>query len=135
MHPLAAEKFLCCVQYIRNVTDGIVDGVRQLQDLGVDSVLVNLLPPLGCDPWNTRQNNYTKCAKDSLTGVHNKHLTDKLGDDDSVLLLDLDTVFKSIIVPKTSKGLASCLFLGVRYIYYLVLHLLKPTVRSRLHAS
>ncbi|RCV13623.1 hypothetical protein SETIT_2G360600v2 [Setaria italica] len=90
-------------KYIRNVTDGIIDGVRQLEDLGVDSVLVNLLPPLGCDPWNSRSNNYTKCAKDSITGVHNKHLTDKLGDDDSVLLLDLDTVFKSIIVPKTKK--------------------------------
>lgn len=92
------------------MTDGIIDGVRQLEDLGVDSVLVNLLPPLGCDPWNSRSNNYTKCAKDSITGVHNKHLTDKLGDDDSVLLLDLDTVFKSIIVPKTSKACVDMLF-------------------------
>lgn len=41
-------------QYISNVTDGIVDGVRKLEDLGVGAVLVNLLPPLGCAPLNTR---------------------------------------------------------------------------------
>ena len=44
--------FRCCsivafAQYISNVTDGIVDGVRKLEDLGVGAVLVNLLPPLG----------------------------------------------------------------------------------------
>jgi len=44
-------------QYISNVTDGIVDGVRKLEDLGVGAVLVNLLPPLGCAPLNTRADN------------------------------------------------------------------------------
>jgi hypothetical protein len=67
-------------QYISNVTDGIVDGVRKLQDLGVGIVLVNLLPPLGCAPLNTRADNYARCEKDKITGVHNKHLTQKLRD-------------------------------------------------------
>ncbi|PAN14546.1 hypothetical protein PAHAL_2G418600 [Panicum hallii] len=66
--------------YISNVTDGIVDGVRKLQDLGVGIVLVNLLPPLGCAPLNTRADNYARCEKDKITGVHNKHLTQKLRD-------------------------------------------------------
>ncbi|OEL35739.1 GDSL esterase/lipase [Dichanthelium oligosanthes] len=89
--------------YIKNVTDGIVDGVRQLQDLGVANVLVNLMPPLGCTPWNTRADNYTKCEKDEITGEHNKRLMHKLGDDDSVLLLDLHAVFKSIVTTKTER--------------------------------
>ena len=91
------------MQYILNVTDGIVDGVRQLQDLGVNDVLVNLLPPIGCTPWNTRAYNYTQCARDTITGAHNNNLKHKLGDDESVLLLDLDTVFKGIVTPKTGK--------------------------------
>jgi len=81
--------FCCCSimafsQYISNVTDGIVDGVRKLEDLGVGAVLVNLLPPLGCAPLNTRADNYTRCEKDKITGVHNKNLMHKLRDDDSV---------------------------------------------------
>ncbi|XP_039796595.1 uncharacterized protein LOC120661738 isoform X2 [Panicum virgatum] len=69
--------------YISNVTDGIVGGVRKLEDLGVGAVLVNLLPPLGCAPLNTRADNYTRCEKDKITGVHNKNLMHKLRDDDS----------------------------------------------------
>ena len=95
-------------QYISNVTDGIVDGVRKLEDLGVGAVLVNLLPPLGCAPLNTRADNYTRCEKDKITGVHNKNLMHKLRDDDSVLLLDLDTVFKGIVTPKTGKKKKTC---------------------------
>jgi len=100
--------FRCCsivafAQYISNVTDGIVDGVRKLQDLGVGAVLVNLLPPLGCAPLNTRADNYARCEKDKITGAHNKRLTHKLRDDDSVLLLDLNAVFKGIVTPKTGK--------------------------------
>ncbi|CAL5062064.1 unnamed protein product [Urochloa decumbens] len=89
--------------FIRNVTDGILEGVRQLQDLGVDSLLVNLLPPVGCEPWNTRHNNYTKCAKDSITKAHNQYLSRELDTDDSILVLDLDTAFRSIVTPKTEK--------------------------------
>ena len=96
------------MQYILNVTDGIVDGVRQLQDLGVNDVLVNLLPPIGCTPWNTRAYNYTQCARDTITGAHNNNLKHKLGDDESVLLLDLDTVFKGIVTPKTGKKKKPC---------------------------
>ncbi|KAG2637839.1 hypothetical protein PVAP13_2NG548000 [Panicum virgatum] len=70
--------------YISNVTDGIVGGVRKLEDLGVGAVLVNLLPPLGCAPLNTRADNYTRCEKDKITGVHNKNLMHKLRDDDSL---------------------------------------------------
>ena len=91
------------LQYILNVTDGIVDGVRQLQDLGVNDLLVNLLPPLGCAPLNTRADNYARCEKDKITGVHNKNLMHKLRDDDSVLLLDLNAVFKGIVTPKIGK--------------------------------
>ncbi|CAN6219313.1 unnamed protein product [Urochloa humidicola] len=90
-------------RYIRNVTDGIIDGVRQLEDLGVDSVLVNLMPPVGCDPWNTRRNNYTECVKDSITKLHNQYLSRELNSDDAVLLLDLDTIFRKIVTPKTEK--------------------------------
>ncbi|KAF8664554.1 hypothetical protein HU200_054736 [Digitaria exilis] len=90
---------------IRNVTDAIVDGVRQLEDLGVDSVLVDLMPPIGCNPWNTRMYNYTKCddEKNRITSAHNKHLKEKLDDDDSVLLLDLEKVFNKIVIPKTER--------------------------------
>ncbi|CAN6205830.1 unnamed protein product [Urochloa humidicola] len=90
-------------RFIRNVTDGIIDGVRQLEKLGVDSLLLNLLPPLGCDPWNTKVNNYTKCEKDSITKAHNQYLSRELDPDDSVLLLDLATIFRSIVTPKTEK--------------------------------
>ncbi|KAF8664536.1 hypothetical protein HU200_054717 [Digitaria exilis] len=89
--------------YITNITDGIVDGVRQIQDLGVDLVLVNLLPPLGCRPLNTRENNYTKCVKDRITHIHNNNLMRDLDDDDSVVLLDLNRVFTSIVTTKTEK--------------------------------
>ncbi|CAN6205808.1 unnamed protein product [Urochloa humidicola] len=92
------------LEHITNVTDGIVDGVKQLLDLGVDSVLVNLLPPLGCQPLQTRANKYTKCVKDRITHVHNNKLKEKLKDDDeSVFLLDLNAVFKSIVTHKTEK--------------------------------
>lgn len=93
------------LQYITNITDGIVDGVRQIQDLGVDLVLVNMLPPLGCRPLNTRENNYTKCVKDRITHIHNNNLMRDLDDDDSVVLLDLNRVFTSIVTTKTGKNL------------------------------
>ncbi|CAN6199504.1 unnamed protein product [Urochloa humidicola] len=89
--------------HITNVTDAIVDNVRQLLDLGVDSVLVNLLPPLGCQPLKTRANKYTKCAKDRITSIHNNNLMRKLNDDFSVFLLDLNAVFKNIVTHKNDK--------------------------------
>ncbi|GJN35083.1 hypothetical protein PR202_gb23816 [Eleusine coracana subsp. coracana] len=80
-----------------DVTDQIVYSVRRLQDLGVSKVLVNSVPPIGCQPWqsvssssssqfghkfapccaNTDPNGY--CGQDSYRGGHAYTLCFNLG--------------------------------------------------------
>ncbi|KAL6653450.1 hypothetical protein ACP70R_009028 [Stipagrostis hirtigluma subsp. patula] len=91
------------------VTDAIVDGVRQLREMGVEKVLVNSLPPFGCAPWQTYVNNYTHCDSvgNTVSSIHNANLKQKLGDDaESVLLLDLDTLFTNLVEPKDGSTLS-----------------------------
>ncbi|XP_062190027.1 GDSL esterase/lipase At5g03610-like [Phragmites australis] len=91
------------VDFIASVTDEIAHGVKRIQELGVSKVLVNMLHPMGCTPWYSRSNNYTKCLSEPVAEIHNKYLKHKLRSVESVLLLDLNTIFKDIIVPKTEK--------------------------------
>jgi phospholipase/lecithinase/hemolysin len=87
------------------VTDSIADGVSDLLDLGVTKVLVNLMQPMGCSPRYTRTTtNYTECINDDITEAHNRMIQDKLGSEDSVLLLDLHKAFIQTIHPKTGTG-------------------------------
>ncbi|KAL6642139.1 hypothetical protein ACP70R_020320 [Stipagrostis hirtigluma subsp. patula] len=90
------------------VTDAIVDGVRRLQKLGVPKVLVNAMPPIGCSPYRTFPNNRSSCeiSSNADATVHNALLKQKLGDEDDVLLLDLNTLFTDIIDPKPGSALS-----------------------------
>ncbi|TVU38320.1 hypothetical protein EJB05_11683, partial [Eragrostis curvula] len=84
-----------------NVTDKIAEGVHRLLDLGVEKVLVNLLPPLGCRPWFTRADNYTggcDAGVQTISVTHNTDLKWKLPSSmDDVLLLDMHDTFSKII--------------------------------------
>ncbi|GJN26320.1 hypothetical protein PR202_gb14243 [Eleusine coracana subsp. coracana] len=76
------------------------DTDSSLQDLGVSKVLVNTVPPLGCTPWTTsRFSSYDYCDQrtNRISDVHNKYLTDKLGNKDGVLLLDVNTIVTSLL--------------------------------------
>ncbi|KAL6657745.1 hypothetical protein ACP70R_005525 [Stipagrostis hirtigluma subsp. patula] len=90
------------VSLTRDVTDWIVDGVTRLRKLGVKKVMVNTLPPLGCKPGWTRQNNYTACVspENVVPLYHNMYLRQKLSnlsESGDVLLLDLHKIFTEII--------------------------------------
>lgn len=80
------------------VTDEIAAAVKRLQDLGVAKVLVNLMPPLGCNPWQSVASNYSSCEghSNALASMHNEALREKLGASQDVLLLDLYSVFSSL---------------------------------------
>ncbi|KAL6839343.1 hypothetical protein ACP4OV_030840 [Aristida adscensionis] len=84
-----------------NVTNAIGDSVRRLQELGVPKILVNSLAPIGCAPFHTRANNYTRCiadgVADEITKLHNTLLKHNLGDEDGVLLLDINTFFRHLV--------------------------------------
>ncbi|KAL6906293.1 hypothetical protein ACP4OV_003894 [Aristida adscensionis] len=87
---------------VDRVTDAIADGVRRLQDMGVEKVVVNAMPPLGCTPWQTFRSNYTRCARagNRASDAHNDKLRQKLGDDRKhVLFLDINTVFTNLVDP------------------------------------
>lgn len=94
MHP--------CMQldaYIDRVTDGIVQGVKRLQAMGVSKVLVNSMPPLGCSPWRARHSDgYAQCEGNgnTLATTHNTLLSQKLDGLQDVLVLDLYNAFNSI---------------------------------------
>ncbi|KAF8706971.1 hypothetical protein HU200_030496 [Digitaria exilis] len=84
------------------VTDELVAGVRRLRDLGVSKVLVNLLPALGCMPWQSVGSNYATCDShaNALASMHNAALRRRLHDSyDDVLLLDLYTIFSNSVNP------------------------------------
>jgi hypothetical protein len=84
------------------VTDSIVDGVSDLLDLSVTKVLVNLMQPMVCSPWYTRTTtNYTECIKDDIMEACNHMIQDKLGSENSILLLDMHNAFIQTIHPKT----------------------------------
>jgi len=93
--------------YIRDVTDGIVDAVKRLQDLGVSKVLVNSLPPLGCTPWRSRLSSYARCdsSGNNIANTHNMLLAQKLSGFEDVLLLDLYSTFDS--VARSKSGICS----------------------------
>ncbi|KAL6856022.1 hypothetical protein ACP4OV_018824 [Aristida adscensionis] len=93
----------------QDVTDRIAGGVAQLQALGVSKVLVNLLPPLGCRPWDSRRNGYSYCdsALNLNTMYHNMYMRHKLGDSKGVLLLDMKAVFTDLVeFPHNGRSLA-----------------------------
>ncbi|KAF8706351.1 hypothetical protein HU200_030613 [Digitaria exilis] len=84
------------------VTDELVAAVRRLRDLGVTKVLVNLLPALGCMPWQSVASNYATCDSHSnaLASMHNAALRRRLHDSyDDVLLLDLYSIFSNSVQP------------------------------------
>ena len=86
------------------VADEIAAAVRQLQDLGVSKVLVNLLPALGCMPWLSVGTNYRNCDShgNTLASMHNSALRNKLeSSSQDVLLLDLYTIFSNSVQPST----------------------------------
>lgn len=78
-----------------HVTDEITFAVNRLRNLGVGKVLVNLLPPLGCIPWQSVANDYSSCEGqgNTLSSLHNKALRRKMERLNDVLVLDLYTVF------------------------------------------
>jgi len=79
-------------------TDEIAAAVKRLQDLGVGKVMVNLVPPMGCNPWQSVANNYSSCADhgNALASMHNSALREKLDRSKDVLLLDLFSIFNSL---------------------------------------
>ena len=84
------------------VADEIAAAVRQLQDLGVSKVLVNLLPALGCMPWLSVGTNYRNCDShgNTLASMHNSALRNKLeSSSQDVLLLDLYSIFSNRAQP------------------------------------
>jgi len=93
---------IMCMQldaYIDDVTDGIVEGVKRLQEIGVSKVLVNSMPPLGCSPWRARQSvGYAQCdgAGNTLATTHNRLLRRKLDGLEDVHVLDLYNAFNSL---------------------------------------
>ncbi|KAL6606629.1 hypothetical protein ACP70R_042282 [Stipagrostis hirtigluma subsp. patula] len=94
--------------FVANVTDEIVSCVGLLQEMGVPKVLVNSLPPLGCRPRMARDSNYSECVaiSNQVSDTHNAALKEKLGDDNTVMLLDLNTVFTDIVTPKEGSTLS-----------------------------
>ncbi|KAL6597350.1 hypothetical protein ACP70R_046790 [Stipagrostis hirtigluma subsp. patula] len=87
------------MSFVGGLTDGIADGVKQLQKLGVAKVLVNSVPPLGCAPWLTLSSNYSRCDSriNTFASIHNTLLKQKLGESQDVLLLDLYTTFSNVV--------------------------------------
>ncbi|GJM99790.1 hypothetical protein PR202_ga16924 [Eleusine coracana subsp. coracana] len=106
----------------RSVTNEMKNMVKRLQDIGVSKVLVNSMPPLGCTPWESVYNNYTRCGSNGnmMSDVHNTALRQTLSEEDGVLLLDLNYAFKGFVEDGgagqeqfTSK-LAPCCYSSVR---------------------
>ncbi|XP_066340662.1 GDSL esterase/lipase At5g03610-like [Miscanthus floridulus] len=95
--------------YIDDVTDGIVEGVKRLQEIGVSKVLVNSMPPLGCSPWRARQSvGYAQCdgAGNTLATTHNRLLRRKLDGLEDVHVLDLYNAFNSLA--RSMSGSTPC---------------------------
>ncbi|KAL6641891.1 hypothetical protein ACP70R_020072 [Stipagrostis hirtigluma subsp. patula] len=93
------------IAFVENLTDEIVDSVKQLQKLGVAKVLVNSLPPIGCAPWRSFSNNYSRCDSrvNTFASLHNALLKQKLGGSQDVLVLDLYTMFDNVVEPNSGS--------------------------------
>ncbi|KAF8662521.1 hypothetical protein HU200_056116 [Digitaria exilis] len=63
---------------------------------------VNSAPPIGCQPYNTRLNNYAQCDSqiNRVTIIHNAALKKRLDGLEDVLLLDLDSAFTDLVQSK-----------------------------------
>ncbi|KAL6597352.1 hypothetical protein ACP70R_046792 [Stipagrostis hirtigluma subsp. patula] len=94
--------------FIGSLTDEIADSVKQVQELGVGKVLVNSAPPLGCAPWLSWSNNYSRCDSqiNMYANIHNTFLKQKIGESENVLLLDLYTTFSNIVEPNSGSTLS-----------------------------
>uniref|UniRef100_A0ACD5Z1P1 Uncharacterized protein n=1 Tax=Avena sativa TaxID=4498 RepID=A0ACD5Z1P1_AVESA len=92
--------------YIGKVTKEIAANVEQLQKLGVAKVIVNNLHPIGCNPSQTRTNNYTVCDVFGNLGatVHNNNLKQVMADKKNVHIVDLYTAFANIVDHVPGKG-------------------------------
>ncbi|CAM0943709.1 unnamed protein product [Alopecurus aequalis] len=93
--------------FTRNVTSGIVSSVERLLGLGVPKVLVNNLQPVGCAPSQTKANKYSECdgVGNTTADTHNKNLEGLLtGKNDTVLIVDLHTAFKTIFHEGTEQS-------------------------------
>jgi hypothetical protein len=101
---------------IETVTTGIAKAVQRLQDLGLNGILVNNMHPLGCTPFRTRPNNYTRCddVANAVAATHNKLLAEKLA------LLEIRTL-PSVYQITLGKGFVECFFdsaLSKIYLYF-----------------
>jgi hypothetical protein len=95
------------------LTDMIADGVKRLQDLGVSKVLVNSMPPFGCQPYRTWMTNYARCDGQSnrMTSMHNDALRKKLGDLEDVLVLDLESTYSHLIQSGMHARTHACVYI------------------------
>jgi len=96
-------------ELVTKVVEEIGSAAWRLLELGVSKVLVNTVPPFGCSPWLTRQFNYTACDDSGNAGSdrHNAALRDRLtGEDDDVLLLDVNSIMTDLVAPKPGSALA-----------------------------
>ncbi|CAL4897233.1 unnamed protein product [Urochloa decumbens] len=88
---------------VEQVTDAIVDSVKELQDSqGVSKVVVNSLPPIGCQPFRASMYNYAHCdgLGNTLSDMHNAALRRKLDAlqlQDDVMLLDIHAAFADVV--------------------------------------
>ncbi|RLM84831.1 hypothetical protein C2845_PM04G06560 [Panicum miliaceum] len=74
--------------------------LERLQDLGVSKVLVNSMPPIGCQPYRTWMSSYAQCdgGANRFSDTHNAALRKKLNElEGSVLVLDLASVFSDLV--------------------------------------
>ncbi|RCV09135.1 hypothetical protein SETIT_2G002100v2 [Setaria italica] len=94
---------------ISKVIDELASIVSDLQDLGVPKVLVNTVITYGCTPWLTRQSSdpYSSCddSRNWVSDVHNTALRDRLGGEEDVMLLDVNSVVRDLVEPKEGSTL------------------------------
>jgi hypothetical protein len=81
--------------------------VSQLQDLGVSKVIVNNVPPFGCSPWLAKASNYSSCDDDGnvSSDEHNTALRDRLGGEEGVMVLDVNSIITNLVAPKEGSVL------------------------------
>ncbi|CAL4944993.1 unnamed protein product [Urochloa decumbens] len=93
---------------VATVVDEIASAVSQLQDMGVTKVLVNTVPPFGCSPWMAKTNNYSSCYDkgNAVSDRHNTALRDRLGDEEDVMLLDVNSIVTNLVAPREGSALA-----------------------------
>ncbi|XP_039781176.1 GDSL esterase/lipase At5g03600-like [Panicum virgatum] len=92
---------------VAKVVDEVAIVVSQLQDLGVAKVIVNNVPPFGCSPWLARASNYSSCDDDGnvSSDEHNTALRDRLGGEEGVMVLDVNSIITNLVAPKEGSAL------------------------------